>query len=167
MQWLIFFWGTGDGNVHVNLTSAQFTKTILDLVEPFIYERVSVLRGSVSAEHGIGFMKTKYLKYSKTENEITMMRRLKSLMDANGILNPEKVLPWIKYWGSCSWFTLRQSQTVMITLNENLSLSTMEWFVLTSLSHFFSMFLLLCWKMYLGTITDILLWYYIIIVEMT
>jgi FAD/FMN-containing dehydrogenase len=64
----------------------------LNTIEPFIYDRVSAFRGSISAEHGIGFMKNKYLKYSKTEIEINMMRRLKKLMDANGILNPMKII---------------------------------------------------------------------------
>lgn len=83
--------------MHVNLTSAQFNETILRNIEPFIYEKVSSFRGSISAEHGIGLMKTKYLKYSKTEQEIIMMKNLKRLLDPNGILSPEKVISerWI------------------------------------------------------------------------
>ena len=78
--------------MHVNLTSAEFSNSVLKHVEPFIYEQVSSHRGSISAEHGIGFVKNKYLKYSKTENEINAMRQLKKMMDTNGILNPLKVL---------------------------------------------------------------------------
>lgn len=78
--------------MHVNLTSTQYADSVLDHIEPFIYEEVSNLRGSISAEHGIGLVKNKYLKYSKTENEISTMRRLKILMDPNRILNPLKVL---------------------------------------------------------------------------
>ena len=50
-------------------------------------------RGSVSAEHGIGFKKTKYLHLSKTDELIHQMRLLKNSMDPVGILNPYKVLP--------------------------------------------------------------------------
>lgn len=78
--------------MHVNLTSRKFNKTILQNIEPFIYERVSTFRGSISAEHGIGLIKAKYLKYSKTEQEINMMRNLKKLMDPNDIMSPGKVL---------------------------------------------------------------------------
>lgn len=81
----------GDGNLHVNLTSAKFNENILNCIEPYIFERVSEFRGSISAEHGIGFFKNKYIKYSKTENEINIMKSLKSLMDPNGIMNPYKV----------------------------------------------------------------------------
>lgn len=89
---VIFRSHLGDGNVHVNLTSAQFTDSVSKAIEPFIYERVSALKGSISAEHGIGFVKSKYLRYSKTENEINTMKNLKKLMDSNGILNPMKVI---------------------------------------------------------------------------
>lgn len=83
---------SGDGNIHVNITSAEFSETLVKAIEPFIFERVSHFRGSISAEHGIGFMKTKYLKFSKNNTEISLMKNLKTLMDPNGILNPYKVL---------------------------------------------------------------------------
>ncbi len=90
----------GDGNIHINLTSGVFDENVLKAIEPYIYERVSEFRGSISAEHGIGFLKSKYLKYSKTQNEISTMRKLKQLMDPNGILNPHKILEktnWNRY----------------------------------------------------------------------
>ncbi|KAK7579939.1 hypothetical protein V9T40_000568 [Parthenolecanium corni] len=82
----------GDGNIHVNITSAEYSETLKEAIEPFIFERVSHFKGSISAEHGIGFMKTKYLKYSKNKSEILLMKNLKSLLDPKGILNPYKVL---------------------------------------------------------------------------
>lgn len=83
---------SGDGNIHVNITSAEYSETLKEAIEPFIFERVSHFKGSISAEHGIGFMKTKYLKYSKNKSEILLMKNLKSLLDPKGILNPYKVL---------------------------------------------------------------------------
>lgn len=50
-------------------------------------------KGSVSAEHGIGVMKTHALKYSKDATSIALMRKIKELFDPNGIMNPYKVLP--------------------------------------------------------------------------
>jgi len=51
------------------------------------------LDGSISAEHGVGIAKNKYLKYSRNPEEIEMMRRIKEVFDPKGILNPYKVLP--------------------------------------------------------------------------
>jgi (R)-2-hydroxyglutarate---pyruvate transhydrogenase len=50
-------------------------------------------RGSISAEHGLGFAKNKYLKYSKSGLEIDYMRRIKKVFDPKGIMNPYKYLP--------------------------------------------------------------------------
>ncbi|KAI4466384.1 d-2-hydroxyglutarate dehydrogenase mitochondrial [Holotrichia oblita] len=83
----------GDGNIHLNISVKEFTQDILKRIEPFVYEHTSQLRGSVSAEHGIGFRKPKYMHYSKTESAINLMKDIKRIMDPNGILNPYKVLP--------------------------------------------------------------------------
>ncbi|XP_035891720.1 D-2-hydroxyglutarate dehydrogenase, mitochondrial [Anopheles stephensi] len=83
----------GDSNLHLNVSCARFTPEIYGLLEPFVYEYTSKLRGSVSAEHGIGFLKRKYLHYSKQSEPLRLMRQMKQLLDPNGILNPYKVLP--------------------------------------------------------------------------
>lgn len=83
----------GDSNLHLNVSCKEFNDEIYKRVEPFVYEYTSKLRGSISAEHGIGFLKTKYLKYSKQPEALNLMKELKTVMDPNGILNPYKVLP--------------------------------------------------------------------------
>lgn len=84
---------SGDSNLHLNVACKSFNQEIYKAVEPFVFEYTSKLKGSVSAEHGIGFHKTKYLKYSKTPEAIAFMKQIKQMMDPNGILNPYKVLP--------------------------------------------------------------------------
>lgn len=86
---------TGDGNIHINVALTEFNKEVLSLVEKIMYEEVAKLNGSISAEHGIGFYKSKYIHYSQDESALHVMRELKQLMDPNGILNPYKVLPEI------------------------------------------------------------------------
>nr|XP_046475509.1 D-2-hydroxyglutarate dehydrogenase, mitochondrial isoform X2 [Neodiprion pinetum] len=83
----------GDGNIHVQVSIPEYIDEIAHQVEPFIFEYVSKLKGSVSAEHGIGFKKTQFLHLSKDESAIKLMHELKQLMDPNRILNPYKVLP--------------------------------------------------------------------------
>ncbi|KOC68161.1 D-2-hydroxyglutarate dehydrogenase, mitochondrial [Habropoda laboriosa] len=82
----------GDGNIHVQVSIPKYEREIAAQLEPFIFEYICGLRGSVSAEHGIGFTKTKYLHMSRTSSEIKLMHQLKNMMDPNGILNPYKVL---------------------------------------------------------------------------
>nr|XP_045618024.1 D-2-hydroxyglutarate dehydrogenase, mitochondrial-like isoform X2 [Procambarus clarkii] len=83
----------GDGNLHLNITSNEFQKDILNRIEPVIYEWTAKVKGSISAEHGVGFKKRNYIHYSKSSGAITLMKQMKTLMDPNGILNPYKVLP--------------------------------------------------------------------------
>ncbi|KAJ7783580.1 FAD-binding domain-containing protein [Mycena maculata] len=82
----------GDGNLHLNIVAAAYTDEIQDALEPFVYELVSSYRGSISAEHGIGAMKTHALHYSKDEVSIALMRKIKAIFDPRGIMNPGKVL---------------------------------------------------------------------------
>lgn len=88
-----FCFGTGDGNLHLNITSEAYDFTLLKKIEPFVYEWVSREHGSVSAEHGLGFKKRGYIGFSKSESSIEWMYQIKKLFDPNNILNPYKVLP--------------------------------------------------------------------------
>lgn len=83
----------GDGNIHLNITSEKFDKSLHNKIEPFVYEWVAKHNGSISAEHGIGFKKRDYLHYSKPNEAIAIMSEIKKLFDPKGILNPYKVLP--------------------------------------------------------------------------
>ena len=47
--------------------------------------------GSISAEHGIGVHKKPFLHYSRTPEEVALMRQLKAALDPKGTLNPGKV----------------------------------------------------------------------------
>ncbi|EFA85427.1 Putative actin interacting protein [Heterostelium album PN500] len=89
------FGHVGDGNLHLNISTPKqkYNKEFLGLIEPFVYEFTSKHNGSISAEHGIGAMKTEQLHHSKTNSAIQLMRSIKQTMDPNGILNPYKVLP--------------------------------------------------------------------------
>jgi len=57
-----------------------------------MFEPLSQLGGSISAEHGIGLLKKSYLHYSRTDEEIATMRLLKKALDPKCILNPGKII---------------------------------------------------------------------------
>lgn len=82
----------GDGNLHLNVVAAAYTPEIEAALEPFVYELVASYKGSISAEHGIGAMKTHALRYSKSSTSIDLMKKIKALFDPKGIMNPGKVL---------------------------------------------------------------------------
>lgn len=87
----------GDGNIHFNFSQpvgwerAQFMAREADINDA-IYEVVRKLGGSVSAEHGIGQLKTGLLERVKDPVALELMRAIKKAIDPNGIMNPGKVL---------------------------------------------------------------------------
>ena len=42
----------GDGNLHLNITTEEYDKNVMDKIEPFVYEWTARYNGSISAEHG-------------------------------------------------------------------------------------------------------------------
>lgn len=83
----------GDGNLHLQVALKEYSPDLKEYVESFIFEQVKSYRGSISAEHGIGFLKARILHDYKDPASMKLMRDLKTAMDPNGILNPYKVLP--------------------------------------------------------------------------
>jgi len=87
----VYFGHVADGNLHASVRMSGHSVPELD-IEDAVYEIVSRRRGSISAEHGIGSLKRKFLPYSRSPAELALMRAIKQAMDPNGILNPGKVL---------------------------------------------------------------------------
>lgn len=79
-----------DSNAHmfVSVDDRPFPEHAIDDV---IYGCVRDWGGSISAEHGIGLLKKPYLGFSRTPEELAIMRTLKRALDPAGILNPGKV----------------------------------------------------------------------------
>lgn len=86
------FGHVADGNVHFIIGKVDDTDVLKESINDIIYSPLQAIGGSVSAEHGIGLHKKRYLYLCRTESEIDLMRRLKHCYDPNGILNPGKVL---------------------------------------------------------------------------
>ena len=90
---LWIFGHLGDGNLHINVqVPAEDYMRLRPIVEQQVYAPLAAFQGSVSAEHGIGLEKKPYLGISRSENEVALMRTLKSALDSKGILNPGKVI---------------------------------------------------------------------------
>ena len=87
----------GDGNAHYNLnqpsniTGESFLRHKEDL-NRIVHDIATDLRGSISAEHGIGRLKREELVHYKSPIALDVMRNIKSAIDPQNIMNPGKVL---------------------------------------------------------------------------
>lgn len=89
---MVVFGHLGDGNLHIMITVRDDSPHIRRQVEELVYSPLKAFGGSISAEHGIGLEKKDYLSVSRTPEEITLMKRLKTALDPKCLLNPGKVI---------------------------------------------------------------------------
>ncbi len=87
----------GDGNLHYNVfPETGKTRTdyldVRDLVKVAVHDLVDELGGSISAEHGIGRLKTADLEKYGDPAKLAAMRAIKAALDPIGIMNPGVVL---------------------------------------------------------------------------
>ncbi len=87
---LHLFGHLGDGNVHVNITGVDPDD---DAVDEAVLRLVARHGGSISAEHGIGRAKARWLGLSRSVEEIAAYQAIKGALDPAGILNPGVILP--------------------------------------------------------------------------
>ncbi|SFQ84279.1 FAD/FMN-containing dehydrogenase [Halopseudomonas formosensis] len=93
---IVWFGHIGDGNLHLNILKPDampkeefFAKCAS--VNQWVFDIVQKYNGSISAEHGVGMTKRDYLGYSRSAEEIAIMKAVKAVFDPNGIMNPGKI----------------------------------------------------------------------------
>ncbi len=89
---LVIFGHIADGNLHLVASAGPNETQDRSRLDTAVYEPLQSFNGSISAEHGIGLEKVPFLTVSRNEEEISLMRRLKGLLDPKNTLNPGKVL---------------------------------------------------------------------------
>ena len=90
----VFAFGhVADGNIHFIIGKNDNSKENTEKINQIIYSNLKENGGSVSAEHGIGLDKKKYLHTSRSSEEINLMKTLKKILDPKKILNPGRVIP--------------------------------------------------------------------------
>ena len=87
----------GDGNVHFNLSQPIGMDSAVylarwDEFSAIVHDIVAGMGGSISAEHGLGFMKRQEITRYKSALEMEMMRSIKRALDPKGIMNPGKLV---------------------------------------------------------------------------
>jgi len=93
---VVAFGHVGDGNLHYNLSKpgAQDNAAFIGsqpAVNRIVHDLVNQLKGSISAEHGIGQLKREELQRYKSPVELALMRSIKQTLDPQGLMNPGKL----------------------------------------------------------------------------
>lgn len=85
----------GDGNLHVNILktglSDDFWQNELPEVIASLFSVVVSLGGTISGEHGIGWVQKRFLPLALSEAHIQLMKGIKHSFDPNNLLNPGKI----------------------------------------------------------------------------
>ena len=80
-----------DGNIHFLVMKKNLSDNLRKEINKIVYSPLNDLKGSVSAEHGIGLDKKSYLNISRTTAELDLMKLIKRSLDPNNILNPDRI----------------------------------------------------------------------------
>lgn len=86
----------GDGNLHVNilkdeLSDAYWNKEIKEAIRE-IFHLCKKLNGTISGEHGIGFVQKEFMPILFSDRHLQLMKDIKKVFDPKGILNPDKIV---------------------------------------------------------------------------
>ncbi len=82
---LVLFGHVGDGNLHVNILGPAPDE---DAADDAVLRLVAGLGGSISAEHGVGIARRRWLGLTRGAADIAAMRAIKRALDPAGLLNP-------------------------------------------------------------------------------
>ncbi|MDF2875178.1 MAG: putative FAD-linked oxidoreductase [Sporomusa sp.] len=91
---MVIFGHAGDGNLHPNILSNKHNHEEMERVEQAVEELFKAaldLGGTLSGEHGIGYMKAPFLKWETGETGFAVGQKLKKIVDPDGLLNPGKL----------------------------------------------------------------------------
>lgn len=87
----------GDGNLHINIVKGDMTEENWKNEVPKgireIFELTVSLKGTISGEHGIGYVQKNYMDIAFSKTHLELMESIKRVFDANHILNPGKIFP--------------------------------------------------------------------------
>ncbi|HZH91762.1 MAG TPA: FAD-linked oxidase C-terminal domain-containing protein [Pyrinomonadaceae bacterium] len=91
---VVNFGHAGDGNIHVNFMCDRDDPEAMRRARAAVRDTFAFsveLGGTISGEHGIGYVKAPYLDMALGAATIDAMKQIKRALDPNGILNPGKM----------------------------------------------------------------------------
>lgn len=88
-------WGhLADGNLHVNvLPPADAGSEVHEQLDEAVLALVAERGGTISAEHGLGVSRRRWLSLVRDETDVDTMRAVKDALDPEDVLNPGVLFP--------------------------------------------------------------------------
>jgi glycolate oxidase len=91
------FGHAGDGNMHVNIMADRYNRDAdvrnkVELALDDLFAQILDWGGVITGEHGIGLAKKRWWPEATSEVSRDLHRKLKNVLDPNGILNPGKFI---------------------------------------------------------------------------
>jgi len=87
----------GDGNLHVNIIKGEMSDEEWNQKLPQgireIFQLCVKLGGTLSGEHGIGWVQKPFMDIAFNPTQLQLMKQIKNVFDPKGILNPGKIFP--------------------------------------------------------------------------
>ena len=87
----------GDGNLHINIIKESMSQDVWSKVLEEgirdIFKLCVKLGGTISGEHGIGYVQRKFMDIPFDESNLELQKNIKKLFDPKNILNPDKIFP--------------------------------------------------------------------------
>lgn len=94
---MVIFGHAGDGNLHPNILSNKHDKEEMARVEKAVEELFQAalkLGGTLSGEHGIGYMKAPFLVWETGEEGFQFGKAVKMAVDPKSLMNPGKMFDY-------------------------------------------------------------------------
>ena len=86
------FGHAGDGNLHLHIMRKEgWGRDDYDRLRDEIYEKTIQLGGTITGEHGIGYVRRECFKKFVDRKALELMKEIKRIFDPNNILNPDKI----------------------------------------------------------------------------
>jgi len=87
----------GDGNLHINIIKGDLSdekwENELPIAIKELFEYTVSIGGTLSGEHGIGYVQKDYMSIAFNDIQMELMKGIKTLFDPKGIMNPGKIFP--------------------------------------------------------------------------
>lgn len=91
----VIYGHAGDGNLHINILKNEMSDDKWNNVLPEairkIFEYTHSLGGTISGEHGIGYVQKRYMDVVFPPAHLNLQKQIKNIFDPNHILNPGKI----------------------------------------------------------------------------